>query len=79
MDSPQVFLPGDTRTSLYVGFRPTPERVAAGAKVTACARCSAWVGHKPQESVGTEIVCLKCANDVPAIREHMDAISKGRE
>lgn len=63
---------------LYVGFRPTPERMARGAYAATCKRCSEIVGHWPRESVGHEIICLKCANDIPAIRRHLDELAKTR-
>jgi hypothetical protein len=77
--SDPICLPKETSAGLYVAFRPTPERVASGAKITLCARCGALVGHRPADSVGHEIVCLNCANDVPAIRQHIDQLAKARD
>ena len=63
---------------LYVAFRPTPERVQQGARIATCRRCGKLVGHKPLDSAGHEIICLNCANDVPAIRKHIDQLAKAR-
>jgi hypothetical protein len=63
---------------LYVGFLPTKERIAKGARVTTCRRCPDFVCHYPVDSVGYDVICLKCANDVPAIRKHIDELAKTR-
>lgn len=76
--SPIIKLPNDTRRGLYVAFRLTPDRMSRGAMLATCHRCTNIVGHYPLDSDGYEIVCLKCANDVPAIRRHIDEIAKER-
>jgi hypothetical protein len=76
--SPIINLPNATSAGLYVAFRPTVERMARGARVTTCHRCPTVVGHYPRDSAGYEIVCLKCANDVPSIRRHIDELAKAR-
>ena len=67
------------KAGLYVAFNPTPERIAKGARVRMCERCGTLVGHWPQDSAGHEIICLKCADQIPAIRRHLDELAKARE
>jgi hypothetical protein len=76
----RIQLPGTSETSagLYVAFKPTSERIASGARITTCKRCGKLVGHRPLDSVGHEIICLGCANDVPTIRRHLDELAKAR-
>lgn len=76
----QIRLPGTSETyaGLYVAFKPTPERIAGGARITTCRRCTKLVGHRPLDSLGHEIVCLKCASEVPTIRRHIDELAKAR-
>ena len=74
----KIQLPADSANGLYVAFKPTPERIKKGARITTCKRCGKLCGHWPQDSVGQEIVCLNCANDVPAIRRHLDELAKAR-
>lgn len=64
---------------LYVGFNPTPERIANGCRAIICKRCSKLTGHYPQQSAGHDVICLKCADDVPEIRRHLDQLAKERE
>jgi hypothetical protein len=80
MDKDQIRLPGTSESSagLYVAFNPTPERIASGAKITMCRRCGKLVGHRPLDSFGHEIICVKCANDIPTIRRHLDELAKAR-
>lgn len=66
-------------SGLYVAFAPNPDRVARGARYSVCNRCSTIVGHWPQDSAGHEIICLACANEIPAIRQHIDELAKARE
>jgi hypothetical protein len=73
-----IQLPAESSSGLYVAFKPTPERIAKGCYVTACARCKKLVGYWPWDSAGHEIICLSCANDIPAIRQHIDALAKER-
>ncbi len=78
MTQAKIQLPNETSAGLYVAFQPKPERISAGAKITTCKRCGRLVGHWPKDSIGHEIVCLSCANDVPAIRRHLDELNKAR-
>lgn len=80
MSEGRIQLPGtdETTAGLYVAFRPTPERIASGARITTCKRCGKLVGHRPLDSMGHEIVCLSCANDISAIRRHLDELAKAR-
>lgn len=73
-----IRLPAETSAGLYVGFAPIPERVAKGCKITMCKRCGKLTGHWPKDSHGHEIICLKCAQDVPQIRQHIDQLAKDR-
>lgn len=68
----------DNKAGLYVAFEPKPERIKAGAKFRMCERCGKLVGHWPKDSAGYEIICLSCANDVPAIRGRLDELAKAR-
>lgn len=80
MSEKEIRLPGTNASSagLYVAFSPIPERIARGARITTCKRCSKLVGHWPRDSIGHEIICLTCANDIPAIRQHIDELAKAR-
>lgn len=78
MSTDEIRLPSESSAGLYVAFRPTPERITAGAKITTCKRCGRLVGHHPRDSLGYEIVCLNCANDVQQIRRHIDELAKAR-
>lgn len=73
-----IRLPQEGTAGLYVAFKPTPERMAKGARVSTCWRCTNIVGHYPQDSTGHEIICLSCANDIPTIRRHLDELAKQR-
>lgn len=73
----KIQLPNATSLGLYVAFKPTAERIGR-CYVTMCSRCSELVGHWPQDSAGHEIICLKCANDIPQIRRHLDELAKSR-
>jgi hypothetical protein len=74
----EIRLPKETSNGLYVAFQPKPERVAKGAKITTCKRCGKLVGHWPRDSIGHEIICVGCANDIPTIRQHLDQLAKAR-
>ena len=63
---------------LYVAFKPTNQRLERGAKVGVCARCPAIIAHFPRDSQGHEVICLKCANDIPQIARHLDRLAKAR-
>ncbi len=76
--SQDIRLPNETSAGLYVAFNPDRDRVARGCKITTCARCGKLVGHWPQHSLGHEIICLNCANDIPQIRRHIDQLAKER-
>lgn len=78
MSGDEIRLPTENASGLYVAFKPMPERIKAGARITTCKRCSKLVGHWPRDSVGHEIVCLGCANTIPAIRRHLDELAKAR-
>ena len=73
-----IQLPPQTSAGLYVAFNPTDVRVKAGCKVALCQRCGKLCGHWPKDSIGHEIICLNCAQDVPAIRQHIDQLAKAR-
>jgi hypothetical protein len=74
----EIRLPKETSAGLYVAFEPKPQRIAEGAKITMCKRCGKIVGHWPRDSIGHEIICLNCANDIPQIRRHLDELAKSR-
>jgi hypothetical protein len=76
--SDKIQLPPESASGLYVGFSPIPDRVAKGCKITMCKRCGKLTGHWPRDSIGHEIICLNCANDVPQIRQHIDRLAKER-
>jgi hypothetical protein len=78
MNGQQITLPPESSAGLYVAFEPKLERVGRGARITMCKRCGRLVGHWPLDSVGHEIICLKCADDVPQIRRHIDELAKAR-
>jgi hypothetical protein len=80
MKPAEIRLPGTSESSagLYVAFKPTPERIANGARINTCKRCGKLVGHYPRDSFGHEIICLTCANDIPKIRQHLDQLAKSR-
>lgn len=67
-----------TSAGIYVAFEPKAERIKRGARYRMCERCGKLVGHWPQDSAGHEIICLHCANDIPAIRSHIDQLAKAR-
>ena len=73
-----IKLPEASNAGLYVAFNPTHERVSRGAKVALCNRCGKLVGHWPRDSIGHEIICLGCGNDIPAIRQRIDQLAKAR-
>jgi hypothetical protein len=77
-DTKVIQLPEENTNGLYVGFRLTPERIGKGAYATTCKRCSKFVGHYPVDSVGHDVICLSCADEIPAIRKHMDELAKAR-
>jgi hypothetical protein len=68
----------ETSAGLYVGFEPTSARIASGCHIRGCARCGKLTGHRPQDSVGHEVICLNCANDIPTLRRHIDQLAKER-
>ena len=78
MPKDEIRLPDTSASGLYVAFRPTPERIGKGAKISTCKRCGKLVGHWPRDSIGHEIICLNCANDIPQIRRHIDELAKAR-
>lgn len=78
MSQQVIRLPDEGSAGLYVAFEPREDRIAKGAKIGFCRRCGKLVGHWPKDSFGYEIVCLGCANDVPAIRRHIDQLAKAR-
>lgn len=63
---------------IYVAFEARPDRISKGARAALCNRCGKLVAHHPLDSVGHELVCLNCANDIPQIREHIDRLAKER-
>lgn len=73
-----IQLPAESSQGLYVGFAPIKSRVEQGCKITMCKRCGKLTGHWPRDSIGYEIVCLSCANDVPQIRQRIDQLAKER-
>lgn len=75
--SPAIDL-NEGHAGLYVAFKPTQERIQRGARVGTCRRCGKLVGHHPRDSAGHEIICLNCAYDVKAIRQHIDQLAKAR-
>lgn len=77
-ENSKIQLPNESSNGLYVGFNPTQERVTRGCKITMCKRCGELTGHWPRDSIGHEIVCLKCADQIPEIRRHIDQLSKQR-
>jgi hypothetical protein len=64
---------------IYVAFEATPGRVEKGCRITTCNRCGKLAGHWPQQSAGHEIICLGCADQIPAIRQHIDQLARERE
>lgn len=73
-----IRLPDEGSAGVYVAFRPTRERTEKGAKIALCNRCGKLVGHHPRDSFGHEIICLRCADDIPAIRQRLDQLAKAR-
>jgi hypothetical protein len=76
--NPTIRLPEASSSGLYLGFEPKAERIARGCYITTCRRCQKLIGHWPQDSAGHEIICVNCANEIPAIRRHLDELSKAR-